>query len=174
MGFEYTIKAIPTEYNGVMFRSRLEASWAAFFDCTSIAWDYEPLDMSGWTPDFIIHGGQDARSETLVEVKPVYLGGTSCIGFNAIEKPFVHADIFSKAISHSEDHPVMLLGLRPVVRDSVVLSSGKIAHYTYLGMQTRKNKWNEYRMRADCFGVKPCDVSDSWAIAKNKVQKQYA
>ncbi len=29
---EYTIKAIPTEYAGVHFRSRTEARWAAFFD----------------------------------------------------------------------------------------------------------------------------------------------
>jgi len=28
----YTIPAIPTRYNGVNFRSRLEAKWAAFFD----------------------------------------------------------------------------------------------------------------------------------------------
>ena len=28
----YTIKAIPTTYAGVRFRSRLEARWAAFFD----------------------------------------------------------------------------------------------------------------------------------------------
>ncbi|WLF99097.1 hypothetical protein Q5698_15385 [Brucella intermedia] len=29
---EYIIKAIPTEYVGVKFRSRTEARWAAFFD----------------------------------------------------------------------------------------------------------------------------------------------
>jgi hypothetical protein len=31
-GFEYTIKAIPTKYKGVLYRSRLEATWAAAFD----------------------------------------------------------------------------------------------------------------------------------------------
>lgn len=35
------IKAIPTEYNGIAFRSRLEAQWAVFFDTLGIKWVYE-------------------------------------------------------------------------------------------------------------------------------------
>lgn len=34
----YAIKAIPTTYAGVNFRSRLEARWAAFFDLCG--WKY--------------------------------------------------------------------------------------------------------------------------------------
>jgi hypothetical protein len=34
--------AIPTEYKGVKFRSRLEAKWAIFFDTLGIEWEYEP------------------------------------------------------------------------------------------------------------------------------------
>ena len=37
-----TIKAIPTDYNGVHFRSRLEARWAVFFDNLRMTWTYEP------------------------------------------------------------------------------------------------------------------------------------
>lgn len=48
----YTIKAHPTHYDGILFRSRLEARWAAFFDRIAWHWKYEPIDFSGWTPDF--------------------------------------------------------------------------------------------------------------------------
>ena len=60
------IKAIPTIYRGVMFRSRLEARWAAFFDLCKWHWDYEPFDCDGWIPDFLIRG----KTNLLVEVKP--------------------------------------------------------------------------------------------------------
>jgi len=64
---KYEINAIETRYQGVNFRSRLEAKWAAMFDLLGWRWTYEPCDFCGWIPDFAIHG------ETLVyvEVKPV-------------------------------------------------------------------------------------------------------
>jgi hypothetical protein len=46
--------AIPTKYRGVQFRSRLEARWAAFFDLVGWPWRYEPLDLNGYIPDFIV------------------------------------------------------------------------------------------------------------------------
>ena len=48
----YKFKAHPTEYNGVEYRSRLEATWACFFDCYEWKHKYEPYDLQGWTPDF--------------------------------------------------------------------------------------------------------------------------
>lgn len=51
----YTIKNHPTKYNGVLFRSRLEARWAVFFDLLNWKWEYEPIDFEGWTPDFIVY-----------------------------------------------------------------------------------------------------------------------
>jgi hypothetical protein len=56
--------AIPTVYKGVQFRSRLEARWAAFFDLRRMAWEYEPFDLKGYIPDFLVEG------EFLQEVKP--------------------------------------------------------------------------------------------------------
>jgi hypothetical protein len=46
------LTAIPTRYGGVQFRSRLEARWAAFFDLAGWRWQYEPIDLAGWIPDF--------------------------------------------------------------------------------------------------------------------------
>lgn len=61
------IPAIPTLYNGVEYRSRLEARWAAFFGLAGWQFQYEPFDLNGWIPDFMICGD----AEILVEVKPV-------------------------------------------------------------------------------------------------------
>jgi hypothetical protein len=63
---KYTIQAHETHYAGVTFRSRLEAKWAAFFDLVGWKWEYEPIDLPGWSPDFLIHG----HCPLYVEVKP--------------------------------------------------------------------------------------------------------
>lgn len=56
MPIDYTIKAIPTLYNG-----RLE---------------YEPGDISGWAPDFLI---RTTDTPILVEVKPItYIDQDTC------------------------------------------------------------------------------------------------
>jgi len=62
------MKAIPTEYNGYTFRSRLEARWAVFFDALSIEYEYEnegyDLDGVRYLPDFWL-----PRLDLWVEVK---------------------------------------------------------------------------------------------------------
>lgn len=60
-------RGIPTTYAGVRFRSRLEAKWAAFFDLLGWSWQYEPFDLAGWIPDFILPG----KCPVLVEIKPI-------------------------------------------------------------------------------------------------------
>jgi len=50
------IKAIETEYKDYLFRSRLEARWAVFFDAIGVTWEYEKegYDFDGlwYLPDF--------------------------------------------------------------------------------------------------------------------------
>jgi hypothetical protein len=58
--------AIETAYRGHLFRSRLEARWAAMFDLLGWSWTYEPFDCAGYIPDFVLHGDRPV----LVEVKP--------------------------------------------------------------------------------------------------------
>jgi len=62
----FAVKAIETTYAGTVFRSRLEARWACFFDKLCWPWTYEPLDGRGYLPDFAIGGG----APLIVEVKP--------------------------------------------------------------------------------------------------------
>lgn len=52
-----TIEAIPTRYSGEVFRSRLEADWAATLNHYMISWEYEPQavnlhDGIKYLPDF--------------------------------------------------------------------------------------------------------------------------
>lgn len=51
---EITYAAIPTVYGGIQFRSRLEARYACLFDKYGIPFEYEPLDLKNYIPDFLI------------------------------------------------------------------------------------------------------------------------
>lgn len=53
------MRAIRTRYNGILFRSKLEAQWAKFFDSLRIPWIYEPegflfSDRTMYLPDFYL------------------------------------------------------------------------------------------------------------------------
>lgn len=49
---KYEIASIPTRYGNTLFRSRLEARWAAFAGLCGWKWRYEPVDLKNWIPDF--------------------------------------------------------------------------------------------------------------------------
>lgn len=67
----YTLhpKAIPTEYNGVTYRSRLEARWAVFFDALELRFIHEregfQLRSAWYVPDFWL-----PKLSTWIEIKP--------------------------------------------------------------------------------------------------------
>ncbi len=66
-------KPLPTSYDGTNFRSRLEASWAAFFNLLGWNWEYEtPTAFGKWMPDFTLLFHDESRTERriYVEVKP--------------------------------------------------------------------------------------------------------
>lgn len=74
---EYNIKAHETIYKNVIFRSRLEARWAAFFDLIGWKWEYEPIELQGWLPDFRLifpcpHSECGGEHVVLVEIKPYF------------------------------------------------------------------------------------------------------
>lgn len=67
------MKALPTTYGAVAFRSRTEARWAVFFDAMGIKWTYEDqgykLDGGAtYLPDFRVR--VPAGEYFYVEVKP--------------------------------------------------------------------------------------------------------
>lgn len=66
------MRAIETEYNGVRFRSRLEARWALFFDALGLRWEYEAeafelSDGTRYLPDFFL---PEFAGGVYVEIKP--------------------------------------------------------------------------------------------------------
>lgn len=107
---QYNIKAIPTTYAGVKFRSRLEARWAAFFDLCGWKWDYEPFDLDGWAPDFLL---LLPIAKMLAEVKPFDFVSlmeeqVACGGSDHLRI----AD-YEKASKHGKIRQVVLLGASP-------------------------------------------------------------
>ena len=61
-------EAIPTDYTGLQFRSKLEARWAVFLDHLRIEWVYEPQRFHhgncSYLPDFYL-----PNLKTWIEVK---------------------------------------------------------------------------------------------------------
>lgn len=59
---------IPTKHKDRQMRSILEKRWATFFDLLGWRYEYEPFELDGWIPDFLLFG---SRHSVLVEIKPV-------------------------------------------------------------------------------------------------------
>lgn len=81
MSYDPTIKAKPTYYRKILFKSRLEARWAIFLDhypCIK-QWEYEPgeivltdnqgVEVVRYTPDFILK--YENSMQFVLEVKPL-------------------------------------------------------------------------------------------------------
>ncbi len=51
---------------GIRFRSLIEARWAEMFTSLGWEWEYEPIELKGYIPDFILMFPQ---KQILVEVK---------------------------------------------------------------------------------------------------------
>jgi len=92
--------AIPTKYDGIEYRSRLEARWAAFM--RNIGWDitYEPFDGDGYIPDFLVQG----KEPFLVEVKPAVTQGE-------YEAPIEKAE---SGLRRHWQHDILIVGASPL------------------------------------------------------------
>ncbi len=62
-------KGLPTMFNGIQFRSRLEARWAAMFHLLGLNWEYEPMvEVGYYIPDFALTFPDGLK--IYIEVKP--------------------------------------------------------------------------------------------------------
>lgn len=114
------MKAIPTKYAGVQFRSRLEARWAAMFDLLGWRWEYEPIDLDGYIPDFIVRGS------LLVEVKPIVewpcpIAG--CTGCDDVDRAG-HDDALAKIMASGWTGDALLVGATTANRVGHMLLTG--------------------------------------------------
>lgn len=85
----YDFAAHPTKWNGIQYRSRLEARWAIFFTALGISFQYEPLLLVRegmrklYVPDFYLPGLKcflevKPNAPTRKEVAKAQLLSTSC------------------------------------------------------------------------------------------------
>jgi hypothetical protein len=108
----YEIKAIPTRYKGRIYRSKLEARYAAFFDLLGWKYEYEPHvpGIVDWSPDFNIFGEarktinletyeQSKYSGILIEVKP--------------SKEYFDNDTFNKMYHNSKEYTCIVCFDKP-------------------------------------------------------------
>lgn len=100
------IRAIPTSFAGINFRSRLEARWAAFFARIGWVYTYEPFDGNHYSPDFLIHNG---KRPLLVEVKPAV---TADDYFTALPK--VHDGLLDW------EYDYVILGAKPYIESEFI------------------------------------------------------
>lgn len=96
-----TVTGIETVYAGTLFRSRLEAKWAAFMTALGWDWTYEPFDAKGYIPDFAVSG----QMPLLIEVKPA-------IGIGAMSE---YVPRIERAIEGCWDHDVLVVGVSPLL-----------------------------------------------------------
>ena len=93
------IKPIETEYNGYLFRSKLEAQWAVVFDSLGIRYEYEPEgfeleDGTKYLPDFYF-----PDQDTYGEVKP--------------DRPGALEELFDKSLKFVENGMIERLIILP-------------------------------------------------------------
>jgi len=79
-------------FRGVWMRSRTEARWAAMFERLGWKWSYEPFDLMGYVPDFMLDLG---ATRLLCEVK-------------ATDEDFALAE--SKIETSGWEHPALIVG----------------------------------------------------------------
>lgn len=64
---------IATYLDGVKYRSRLEARWAALFTFLGWRFEYEPIDLVLYQPDYLIYPGAcGGQAALLAEVRPSF------------------------------------------------------------------------------------------------------
>jgi len=149
---KYTIKSHPTRYRNVLFRSRLEARWAAFFDLLSPGgwlWEYEPIDLNGWTPDFYLeipcgHSDCDKKHTVYAEVKPyrsvAEFKGHACWGWEYGRKQWGDADDEDVCLGVEA---AMMLGVNPGVTEISCLAHGAGGGDFDICFFMRESEWGE-------------------------------
>lgn len=129
---------IETNYRGTLFRSRLEAKWAAFFDGMGWEWEYEPFDGDRYIPDFVLLGAKPV----LVEVKPAPT-------LAALAAPLEHA--CERVSWDLWPHDILAVGLTPVMPPDADYDAwapkrwgadGTRTHGHALGLLAQRDGWD--------------------------------
>jgi hypothetical protein len=87
--------AIETMFRGIHFRSRLEARWAYVFDALGWRYSYEPIDLKGYIPDFVMQGWE---VPTIIEIKGEPFGGQCGANLHKYAEKAIDAGWYGLAI----------------------------------------------------------------------------
>jgi len=150
-----SLKAIQTQYNGFLFRSRLEARWAVFFDACGVKYEYEPegYDLGNglmYLPDFLLHDvdGRDG-GDLYVEVKG-QMNDDDAMKINRFAKlGMENPDRYGKS-----ETAILVVGKIPDGNDieDIIQSIGDEAYSDY---REWPNEFNFQTIDGDYFGAYP-------------------
>ena len=146
---------------GIQFRSRLEARWAFMFESFNWKWEFEPFDLKGYIPDFIV---QIDHREFLVEVKGTLKVLEEC-------GPWVE-----KILDSEWEGYYLVVGSSLELSNSKQLPViGAIGHTQ--GLSTRpctlgylKDKWVVMPKSEGTPGDSMKKINELWALAQNSSQ----
>lgn len=129
-----SLNARETEYDNHLFRSRLEAKWAAFFNAMGLEYDYEPERYGsvgrGYLPDFFIPG-----LNRFIEIKSIAMW--EIIG--------------QMELSDVEEIPEIrrIIQAFPLLDDAVIIAFGEPSMRQYL-LANIGMGWIDVSVFADC------------------------
>lgn len=155
------IPSIPTTYNGIKFRSKLEANWAKWFDEYSIKWSYESegFDVNGiwYLPDFHL-----PEISTFIEIKGALQGISKARKFfDAIMKINLREDNLSLFPKY-----LYFLGGSPV--PSLYDIHQKDNYYL---MKCKKCGGRWFELLTGYYGCRSCGYYDGDGVMAGKIQR---
>jgi hypothetical protein len=89
-------------YNGIVYRSRQEAKYAAFWELLGWKFTYEPFEGNGYIPDFLI----DGDNPLLVEVKTAHTK----------EQYEREVPKIVKGLKNRWEHDFLIVGFNPIAQ----------------------------------------------------------
>lgn len=102
------IKAIDTHYKDHLFRSRLEARWAVYFDTLGVKWDYESegfeLENGRYLPDFYF-----PKYDFYGEIKPEGFGDKDLDKWTSFVTEMKKPLVVFEGLPHTSDCRIIYL-----------------------------------------------------------------
>ena len=138
-----------TEYQGVVYKSRIEAVWARIFHTLGWEFAYEPADpgVGIWNPDFFIRGSEDV-GYVMVEVKAARTGHDAVI-IRKMESDRNHK------LDRQRDSIMSVWNTFPTLRNTGPsdMRLGRIAVWdSFTGMH-QKWLWGDARLKYNPYGL---------------------
>jgi hypothetical protein len=111
---------------GIRFRSRLTAQWAHVFQALGWSWEYEPLDLGGYVPDFVLSFERQHKVREFPDAH-VLVAVQACVN---IEDKAAHQPILERIWRSGWKGPVLVVGARPHPRhdhQASIVGVGRVA-----------------------------------------------